>query len=235
MVNELTFLLKEETEVSLGLLVNMSGERCLTIKEFELHYQEANYELAPYSYTLGIAQSGFATLCLPEATDIPEGVTAYIATQVDTEAQRLHLSPVEGNVLPAGVGVVVYAPSAASKTIVFRKAETEATDLCEGNLLYGTLEDEANANDQACFSINEKAGRAGFYPHLSSTLAANRAYYVGEALSSYYMVLEDTGLDTDINSITSDSHAKVIYDLSGRRVKQPAKGVYIMNGKKVIK
>ena len=235
MVNELTFLLKEETEVSLGLLVNMSGERCLTIKEFELHYQEANYELAPYSYTLGIAQSGFATLCLPEATDIPEGVTAYIATQVDTEAQRLHLSPVEGNVLPAGVGVVVYAPSAASKTIVFRKAETEATDLCEGNLLYGTLEDEANANDQACFSINEKGGKAGFYPYLASTLLANRAYYVGEALSSYYMVLEDTGLDTDINSITSDSHAKVIYDLSGRRVKQPAKGVYIMNGKKVIK
>lgn len=235
MVNELTFLLKEETEVSLGLLVNMSGERCLTIKEFELHYQEANYELAPYSYTLGIAQSGFATLCLPEATDIPEGVTAYIATQVDTEAQRLHLSPVEGNVLPAGVGVVVYAPSASSKTIVFRKAETEATDLCEGNLLYGTLAEETNATNDACFSINEKAGRAGFYPHLSSTLAANRAYYFGEDLSNYYLVLADTGLDTDINSIITGTNTGAIYDLSGRRVKNPAKGVYIMNGQKVVR
>ena len=233
--NEVCFTLKEETEVNLGLLVNMSGSKCLTIAEFILLYTKASYEEAPYSYTLGVAPNGFATLCLPEATEVPEDVKVYIATQVDTEAQRLHLSPVEGNVLPAGVGVVVYAPNVAGRTIVFRKTEAEATDLCEGNLLYGTLEDEANANDQACFSINEKGGKAGFYPYLASTLLANRAYYVGEALSSYYMVLEDTGLDTDINSITSGSHAKVIYDLSGRRVKQPAKGVYIMNGKKVIK
>ena len=233
--NEASFILKEETEVCLGLLVNMSGERCLTIHSFELHYKEANYEEAPYSFTLGISQNGFSTLCLPEATEIPAGSTAYIATQVDTEAQRLHLSPVEGNVLPAEVGVVVYAPEAAGRTIIFRKAESEATDLCEGNLLYGTLEEEERTGSDACFSISEKVGKTGFYPHMSSTLLANRAYYFGEDLSGYHLILTDTGLDTDINGITIGNGGNAIYDLSGRRVKNPTKGVYIMNGKKVIK
>ena len=235
MVNELSFILKEETEVSLGLLVNMSGERCLTIKEFELHQKEVTYEIAPYSYTLGISQNGFATLCLPEPTTIPEDVTAYIATKADSEAQRLHLSPVQGGVVPAEVGVVIYAPSAAGRTLVFRKAEQAATDACEGNLLHGTLEEEIINTSETCYAIGAQSNKAGFFPYLGTTLAANRAYYFGEALSGFNLILTDTGMDTQIEGVTTISPDAAIYDLSGRRVKQPTKGIYIMNGKKIVK
>ena len=233
--NEASFILKEETEVSLGLLINMSGEKCLTIAAFELHYTQASYEEAPYSYTLNISPNGFSTLCLPEAVAIPEGVAAYIATKVDNDAQRLHLSRVEGGVLPAEVAAVIYSPELAGKSIIFREATTEATDLCEGNILYGTLEDEVYSGSDACYSISEKGTKVGFYPHMSSTLLANRAYYFGTDISGYNLILTDIGLDTDIDGIINGTTTQKIYDLSGRRVKNPAKGVYIMNGKKVVR
>jgi hypothetical protein len=70
---------------------------------------------------------------------------------------------------------------------------------------------------------------------MPTTLLANRAYYFGAELSGYNLILTDTGLDTSIDGIATGSTTGTLYDLSGRRVKQPAKGVYIMNGKKVIK
>jgi hypothetical protein len=228
-------MLKEETEVDLGLLVNMSGDKCLTIAAFELLYTKASFEDAPYSYTLTIPSNGFTTLCLPEATEMPEGIAAYIATKVDNEAQRLHLSRVEGTVIPAEEGVVIYAPEAAGKTVIFRKANEAATDACEGNILYGTLTEEERTSDDACYSMSDKGGKVGFYPYMPTTLLANRAYYFGEDLSGYNLILTDTGLDTSIDGITIGTGTGTIYDLSGRRVNNPVKGVYIMNGQKVVR
>ena len=43
---------------------------------------------------------------------------------------------------------------------------------------------------------------------------------------------EITGIEEMFSDVTEG--AKVIYDLQGRRVAAPSKGVYIVNGKKVI-
>ena len=40
---------------------------------------------------------------------------------------------------------------------------------------------------------------------------------------------------TDVEQLTMDNSQLTIYDLQGRRVKTPGKGLYIINGKKVIK
>ena len=37
-----------------------------------------------------------------------------------------------------------------------------------------------------------------------------------------------------LNAQPSTLHAQPYYDLSGRRVEHPTKGVYIVNGKKVV-
>jgi hypothetical protein len=48
---------------------------------------------------------------------------------------------------------------------------------------------------------------------------------------TYYTLIEPTA----INEVKSDTSKKVgIYDLRGRQVKTPGKGVYIINGKQVI-
>ncbi|MBO7295376.1 MAG: hypothetical protein J6U65_08180, partial [Bacteroidaceae bacterium] len=138
-------------------------------------------------------------------------------------------------VLPAEVGVVIYAPEVAGKSVIFRKATEAATDACEGNILYGTLSEEEYTGNEACYSLSDKNGKAGFYPYMPTTLLANRAYYFGEDLSGYNLILTDTGLDTSINGITTGTGTGTIYDLSGRRVNNPVKGVYIMNGQKVVR
>lgn len=42
-------------------------------------------------------------------------------------------------------------------------------------------------------------------------------------------------VETAIDEVKGeDGNVKVIYDLQGRRVEQPVKGVYIINGKKLL-
>jgi hypothetical protein len=40
---------------------------------------------------------------------------------------------------------------------------------------------------------------------------------------------------TGIHAVVEDSkNANVIYDLQGRRIYKPAKGIYVINGKKIL-
>ncbi|MBQ5909770.1 MAG: hypothetical protein IIW85_05525 [Bacteroidaceae bacterium] len=42
------------------------------------------------------------------------------------------------------------------------------------------------------------------------------------------------GYATGIGSLDAEVERGEIYDMNGRRVQQPAKGVYVINGKKVM-
>jgi hypothetical protein len=146
----------------------------------------------------------------------------------------MNLTLIEGNVIPAETGVVLYAANPGS--YILRESSEAATDACTGNLLYGTLTEEAVGDEQTCFSLSEDAGRVGFYPYAASRLQANRAYYFGNAADAYYLTLTDTGLNTSIEGVaTQGAKSGAIYDLFGRRVEKVGKGIYIINGKKVIR
>lgn len=83
-----------------------------------------------------------------------------------------------------------------------------------------------------------------YYPGTSNvTLNAFRAYFsvtkeVPEAATSrgIEIDLDGDGISTGIDFIENKAtgEVKVIYDLSGRRVANPSKGLYIVNGKKVV-
>ena len=50
-----------------------------------------------------------------------------------------------------------------------------------------------------------------------------------------YQIVEAIKVSTGIESIVTDhTDANVIYDLQGRKVVTPGRGIYIVNGKKVI-
>lgn len=81
-----------------------------------------------------------------------------------------------------------------------------------------------------------------YYPGTSNvTLNAFRAYFsvtedVPEAATSRGIEIDIDGVSTGIDFIENKAtgEVKVIYDLSGRRVAHPTKGLYIVNGKKVV-
>lgn len=93
-------------------------------------------------------------------------------------------------------------------------------------------------NKKQLFLQNDKF----YYPGTSdATLNAFRAYFsvtadVPEAAASRGIEIDIDGVSTGIDFIENKAtgEVKVIYDLSGRRVAHPAKGLYIVNGKKVV-
>ena len=114
-----------------------------------------------------------------------------------------------------------------------------ATSNFRDNILSGTttrltIEEE----DKTSILVLGNGGKGvGFYNPSSTTLKENRAYlladYVtGEATNG--LRLEFGGETTGITATeTLNNDNAPIYDLSGRRVAQPTKGIYVKGGKKI--
>ena len=91
------------------------------------------------------------------------------------------------------------------------------------------------------------AGTLGFYGYTGERVPPYKAYLYYNwlsssptllgSLASYGIVIDDT-IDestTSLNAPPSTLNTQPYYDLSGRRVAQPTKGIYIVGGKKVVK
>jgi hypothetical protein len=94
---------------------------------------------------------------------------------------------------------------------------------------------DMNGISNAYLLTNGSQG-VGFYRCTGGTLAANKSYLqLDGSLQTVRIRLGNnaTGIESTIEKDTQDSI--VIYDIMGRRVKNLGKGIYIVNGKKIIK
>ena len=73
-------------------------------------------------------------------------------------------------------------------------------------------------------------GVQSIYRGLDIEHRSNIAWFDIEA----YVAELNEMLTTGISNVKTDKSATIVYDLQGRRVAQPAKGLYIVNGKKVV-
>jgi hypothetical protein len=78
----------------------------------------------------------------------------------------------------------------------------------------------------------------GFYKVTSDNIVANpfRAYLTADGLGapSLHIIFPENGDVTGIESVKAAEAKGEFFNLAGQRVAQPAKGLYIVNGKKVI-
>ena len=177
-------------------------------------------------------EHSYASLYLPFAATVPADVEVFTASR---ENSWLVLNPVEGT-LPAGTAVVVRGTEAGEALFV---PAIEAGTAVENNVLQGTVAAETTPADTYVLSGAFNAG-IGFYPYTAANLPVGKAYltatdvpFTGE--SGVKGLLFGNGGTTGIGSAVTDSEAgAVYYDLSGRRVLNPAAGIYIRNGKKVF-
>ena len=181
----------------------------------------------------------YATLYLGQATYIPEGVEVYSVTAAANGYATL--TAVEG-VLPANTGVILKNAG----TYTFKTAG--ATGSTEGNLLRGSVEDTyvagpayvlANGTNGVGLykaTLNKDAEGADGSTHFLNN--ANKAYLPATTAAESRFLVFNFGDDnaTAIEGIEAENTADaVVYDLAGRRVQKAQKGLYIVNGKKVIK
>ena len=165
----------------------------------------------------------------------------------------------QGDVVPAQTAVVLECNSTnpADNQLLPTGDETPETSnnrLCGtffGEAINGlTVKDGTGAERNVtrdnirAFNINTADSRnpIGFYKlnNTVTTIPGNKAFLVltnAEAQAKGFVLEFEDGGTTGIETIENSRHSTedgVYYDLQGRRVENPTRGVYIVNGKKVV-
>lgn len=184
--------------------------------------------------TVGNVSANIATYSSPFPVKLPDGVDAYIAKQ---DGENIVLQKITG-ALPANTGVILSSETAATPYIpTARTTEPLATET-EGNMLVATTGNAVETNVNAY--ILSKNGNTAVFKKLKSdarTIAQYKAYLeLNGAQSAQLMKFAFAGSDlTGIQNVTETSaKSNTAYDLAGRKVGKLQKGIYIVNGKKVI-
>ena len=191
------------------------------------------------SMDVPINKYGYATWYADMPVEVPAGMTAYTC-QVEGNTAMLHAV---GAVIPAQTGVVLYAAEAVGKgqNFVLRYADVDTTPIAN-NALIGFVKDTEVDNGKAHYALNVKDGRVGFYipqttvgstPSATSafTAKAGKAYLELESAAATSFTLHRG--EASVAAPTS-TDVFIVYDLMGRKVSAPLRGIYIVNGRKVV-
>ena len=173
----------------------------------------------------------YATVAAPVALNIPADVKAY-TVKVDGEVAKL--TEITGGVIPAGVAAVI-EKTGAGESYEFTFAPSGST--ANANDLQGVYVETTIPAENNAYVLANGTKSVGFYL-LSETervLGANKAYLsVPNDAAGVKAFVLDLGDLTGINS-TEVAGEEVYYDLQGRRVLKPVKGIYVTkSGKKVF-
>ena len=182
-------------------------------------------EAEPFtSISIAITDAGYATYCSAEALDFTnvEGLTAYTATVTDTKVSFNEVEKV-----PALEGVLLKGAEGTYEVPLATSVEAVENDFIG-------VTKETKINETGIFVLLNGDEGVGFYKTTKAfTVGAHTAYLPALAGSSrsFIGLNETTGIsDMNRETITNNRY----FDLQGRRVLAPTKGLYIVNGKKVV-
>lgn len=189
-------------------------------------------EVSAVSVPAKVTSAEYATFASPYNLNFSTtGITVYTATD-ETTYVKLH--EITSGQVPANTPVVLYKDGADGTAInVPVVASADAVGENDLNVVgAGGLTGEDNI-----FVLSNKNSIVGFYLwDKTQTLNEGKIYLQGSAaLARSFLGLGDdtTGIKSMNNGqLTIDNEA--VYDLQGRKVAQPTKGLYIVNGRKVV-
>ena len=201
-------------------------------------------KIGPHGYTSYYLEN--------ENFQVPAGCTAYIIKKVDHpaagsvvgDAQVVAFAP--GKIIPKQTGFILQGT--AGKTIAYQANVSGVEENVTGNLLVGTATgQEFSGAGFKYYLFGYGIKGQGFYHQTgrngeSIKLPAHRAglkvsltgtdYAPAKELIFNFEEATTNGISTVEQ--TAEPRTDVIYDLQGRRVKNPVNGIYIVNGKKVV-
>ncbi|MBQ9640008.1 MAG: bacterial Ig-like domain-containing protein [Bacteroidaceae bacterium] len=174
-----------------------------------------------------VSAAGYATYTTDVAVDYKaSGVTAYVVSAVTDD--KVTLTEVES--VPANTPVVVKAETAGTYPLtVIESADAVGTN-------YLKVSDGTKVGGDNVFALAKKDGEVGFYAVSNTvTIPAGKCYLDGTANAKSRLCLSFEGEDaTGIQTVKNIKADGVYYNLRGQRVVNPMKGIYILNGKKIL-
>lgn len=193
--------------------------------------------------TLEIPSCGMATLVSDKALDLSildNGLTAYAVKGYNDDKTALKVEKIAKPVA-AGTGLLFQG---ASGTYELTLAPEEGTvfEEIEGNKLRGDALKTVDMDGKAAFIMSKDDGL--FYACSGGTLPIGKCYVSLDpaemnstaAAKGISFEIDDAPIQTGINEVEAVKNDGTIYNLNGMRLGNAAqKGVYIINGKKVLK
>ncbi len=187
-------------------------------------YELVDCYLVKASASLEMPARGLATFCSPYPIEI-EDQNVYIVTQVGKD--KALVQKVDAGIIESGTGLLVEG----SGTVNIAYAYGEKGNALSGNMLVGTLKEKDLAKGEA-YILKDGA----FHLSDAGTFPARKAYLPVDAASGAKLFLDFSGMTTAISEVKTQNESSEIYTIGGVRVKNAQqKGVYIINGKKVVK
>ena len=195
------------------------------------------------SVPVAIGAAGMATFSCDEALDFTgtDAIYAYTAT---LDGKTINFTRVRK--VPARTGILLRNPlgESAVEAVNVPVIADDATDDVSNNIFVAALEEisslptEQDGNTN--YILNKVGGKLGFYKAAGQKVGAGKAYLkvpAGETPASMIAISFEGDVTTGVKTFSSDERAadSVAYDLQGRRVARPTKGLYIVNGKKIVK
>lgn len=164
--------------------------------------------------------------------EIPAELTAYKAKKTNETSVRLTEIAESGTkILPENMGVILKSETAGS--FFLRKSTSTSTITNTDNDLVAAT--KATPQTGSVFVLTGKGGTIMFNSTVDgTTIPAGKAYIArttGGTQSLSVTFDSITGID---NAAPTEENVGKVYDLTGRTIAKPAKGLYIAGGKKVF-
>ena len=185
----------------------------------------------------------YATFSSPAAISAVSGAIVYKVTiEGEGDGKYAKCTEITGGI-PANTGVLLVgtsdvnpAPSTIEATATIGTYTGEAI---EGNKLMSiTAALSSLPSGGLAFSKVDEV--MGFYNYTGSNTGGFKAYLDNsgnEGARGYRLVFDEsetTGIENIDSNLSRDKGGKAVYDLQGRKVANPSRGLYIINGHKVV-
>ena len=197
-----------------------------------------------YDYT--VPASGVGTFSADVNLTLPDGLQAHFCTYLKEveEGLAIKIISIDGNVISANTGMLLSGEGGETYRLRYT-SEAGATN--ETNKLVPVVESvHVNATDGEYTNFMMQGGK--FVKILeedeSVMMPAHRAYLpllTSEVANAKYIgIIWDDDTVTGLDGVPTDDNREnrygdgTIYNLQGQKVDNPTRGIYIINGKKVV-
>ena len=196
------------------------------------------------SLNVEITAAGYATYYWNLPAYIPEGVQAFVVNELN--GTYAIMNEITGTI-PANTGVILKGDAAARSFTVAHYVTEETATAVSGNKLRGSVAstDIPAAENTTYYVLANGENGVGLYKDEldGGTFRnnANKAYLPvvvesGNTAPSYSFNFDWAGTTAIEGVVAEGVQDGAIYDITGRRVKAiTAPGIYIVNGRKVVK
>ncbi len=203
-----------------SVVLTYGGSGTITLTNVTVTYTDESSKIVT------VSAYDYATASFDVEVVVPSENTVYTVSDVTSEGVVQLTALAANTVLPRNTGVIINKAGGGEVTLNYTNASP--AEVTTKLYTYGTIK-----TTDYILSVNENDKFGFCHPTTSIAAPAGKAYLPASAVPSNAPFLRIGGT-TRIANAEAEAETGEYYDLTGRKVEQPQRGIYIVGGKKVM-